>query len=100
MERLAGRSRIEAVARELSEGARHGLDGQAEVVGDVRPLHRQFQVLVVAALTRICAALQPQWGDPLLSVAALAWAGAFLGFAALFAPLLLLPKRRTIHAVR
>jgi uncharacterized protein involved in response to NO len=63
-------------------------------------LQAAYAAATIAALTRICAALEPQWSDALLSVAALAWAGTFLGFAALYAPLLFLPTRGTIHAVR
>jgi hypothetical protein len=37
----------------------------------------------VAVLVRICAAIEPVHGVPLLHVAAFAWAAAFLGFAAL-----------------
>jgi uncharacterized protein involved in response to NO len=51
-------------------------------------------------VTRICAVAHPQWGDTLLPVAALAWAGAFLGFAALYVPLLCLPKRTEVRTVR
>jgi uncharacterized protein involved in response to NO len=63
-------------------------------------LQAVYGAATIAAVTRICAALQPQGSDALLSVAAFAWAGAFLGFAALYAPLFLLPKRETVDAVR
>jgi uncharacterized protein involved in response to NO len=63
-------------------------------------LQAAYAVATIAALTRICAALEPQWSDVLLWIAAIAWAGTFLGFAALYAPLLLLPKRSTGDAVR
>jgi len=63
-------------------------------------LQAAYAAATIAALTRICAALHPQWSDTLLPVAALAWAVAFLGFAALYAPLLLLPKRRTIQPAK
>lgn len=59
-------------------------------------LQATYAAATIAALARICTALHPQWSDMLLPVAALAWAVAFLGFAALYAPLLLLPKQRTI----
>jgi uncharacterized protein involved in response to NO len=62
-------------------------------------LQAAYAAATIAALTRICAALEPQWNNALLSIAALAWAGTFLGFAALYAPLLLLPKRSAGHAV-
>jgi uncharacterized protein involved in response to NO len=63
-------------------------------------LQAAYAAATIAALARVCAALHPQWGEALLPVAALAWAGAFLGFATLYAPLLLLPKRPTIHATK
>jgi uncharacterized protein involved in response to NO len=44
--------------------------------------------IVVAALARICAALEPAHAIPLFVVASVAWAGAFLGFAVTYAPLL------------
>ncbi len=50
----------------------------------------------LAALARICAVVEPQWSVALLHVAAFAWAAAFLGFAALYAPLLCLPKRPAV----
>ncbi|WP_065751142.1 NnrS family protein [Bradyrhizobium paxllaeri] len=47
-----------------------------------------YASIVVAALARICAALEPSHAIPLLMVAGVAWAGAFLGFAVVYAPLL------------
>lgn len=47
-----------------------------------------YAAVVVAALARIMAALVPTWMMPLVHVAALAWIGAFGGFALLYAPLL------------
>ncbi len=47
-----------------------------------------YAAIVVAALARICAALDPVYSMPLLMVAGVAWAGAFLGFALAYAPLL------------
>ena len=44
--------------------------------------------IVVAALARVCAALEPAHATPLLMVAGAAWAAAFLGFALAYAPLL------------
>ena len=63
-------------------------------------LQATYGLVVIAALTRICAALHPEWGNALLPAAAVGWAAAFLGFAALFAPLLCLPKRPAIRSVR
>ena len=40
-----------------------------------------YSLVLVATVARVCAALEPQLGAPLLHLAALAWASAFLGFA-------------------
>lgn len=48
--------------------------------------------VMVAALARICAALEPALSLPLLHVAAFAWAGAFLGFALSYGGLLSRPR--------
>jgi uncharacterized protein involved in response to NO len=47
-----------------------------------------YASIVVAAMARICAALEPAHATPLLTIAGLAWAAAFLGFALVYAPLL------------
>ncbi len=47
-----------------------------------------YAAVVVAALARIWAALQPDWSTPLLHVAAFAWAAAFLGFGFYYMPML------------
>ena len=47
-----------------------------------------YAAILVATLTRICAVLEPTYSEPLLHVAAFAWAAAFFGFALLFGPLL------------
>jgi len=47
-----------------------------------------YASIVITALARICAALEPAHSVPLLTVAGVAWAGAFLGFALVYAPLL------------
>ena len=47
-----------------------------------------YAAALVAALTRICAAMHPERADILLSISGAAWAGAFLGFAALYGPML------------
>lgn len=52
-----------------------------------------YAAVVIAALARICAAIHPAF-DVLLYVAALAWAAAFLGFAACYGPALLNGRRR------
>lgn len=51
-----------------------------------------YAAVVVAAATRICAALHPAWSMSLLHIAAVAWASAFLGFAVSFGPLLMAPR--------
>ena len=51
-----------------------------------------YAAVLIAAIARICAALEPGAGGPLLHVAAAAWAVAFLGFAIVYAPVLWLPK--------
>ena len=45
-----------------------------------------YAAVVIAALARICASLEPAWSGQLLHVAAFAWAAAFFGFAASFGP--------------
>lgn len=47
-----------------------------------------YASIIVAALARVCAALEPAHSIPLLTVAGVAWASAFLGFALVYAPLL------------
>ena len=47
-----------------------------------------YASIVVAALARVCAALEPAHSIPLLTIAGVAWTGAFLGFALVYAPLL------------
>ena len=57
-----------------------------------------YAAATFAVLTRIAAAVSPDGGIALLHVAALAWAIAFVGFSALYAPLLCLPKRAAAGA--
>ncbi len=52
-----------------------------------------YGVVIAAAAVRMAAALLPQWSSPLLGLAAAAWAAAFAGFALLYAPKLLRPRR-------
>jgi uncharacterized protein involved in response to NO len=47
-----------------------------------------YLAIVTAAVTRICAALEPAHADVLLAIAGAAWSLAFLGFAVIYAPLL------------
>jgi uncharacterized protein involved in response to NO len=52
-----------------------------------------YTAVVLAALSRICAALHSAWSLSLRHVAAVAWAVAFLGFAAGFGPMLIRARR-------
>jgi uncharacterized protein involved in response to NO len=47
-----------------------------------------YVAIVVAALTRICAAVDPAHSVPFLYLAAVGWAVAFLGFALSYGPTL------------
>ena len=47
-----------------------------------------YAAIIVAALARICAALEPAHYGPLLHLAAFAWVAAFLGFSISFGRLL------------
>ena len=47
-----------------------------------------YAAIIVAALSRICADIEPVYSEALLHVAAIAWAAAFFGFAISFGPLL------------
>ncbi len=51
-----------------------------------------YGLVFLAALARICAALEPQFGRALLDVAGLAWAAAFLGFSWVYWPVLTRPR--------
>ena len=53
-----------------------------------------YVAIIVAALARICAVIEPAHSEPLLHLAAFAWAAAFLGFAVSFGPLLAGADRR------
>ena len=55
-----------------------GHTGRALVAS--KTVQMTYALVLVASVTRVCAALQPQLGAPLLHLAALAWATAFLGF--------------------
>ena len=52
-----------------------------------------YAAVVIAALARICASLEPAWSEPLLHIAVLAWVVAFFGFAAVYGPLLVRARR-------
>jgi uncharacterized protein involved in response to NO len=51
-----------------------------------------YAAIVLGALLRLAAALLPGWSEPLLSVAAVSWGGAFLGFGALYGRILCSPR--------
>ena len=53
-----------------------------------------YAAIIVAALARICAVLEPVHSVPLLHVAAFAWAAAFLGFALTYGPALVGWRKR------
>ena len=57
-----------------------------------------YLAIIVAALARICAVLEPAHSEALLHLAALAWAAAFFGFAIAFGRLLagVDPRRRAV----
>jgi len=52
-----------------------------------------YAAIVVAALARICAVIDPAYSDALLHLAALAWVAAFAGFALAYGPLLVGRRR-------
>lgn len=59
-----------------------------------------YASIIVAVVARICAVFQPSHSVPLLYVAALAWAAAFLGFALSYGPTLIsFDKRPSPHPV-
>jgi uncharacterized protein involved in response to NO len=53
-----------------------------------------YAAILVAAIARVCAAIDPAFSEALLHVAAFAWAAAFFGFALTFGPLLVGVKPR------
>jgi len=59
-----------------------------------RPTQAIYLAIIVAALARVCAVIEPAHGEFLLSLAALGWAAAFFGFAAAYGPLLAGADRR------
>jgi len=50
--------------------------------------HLIYAAIIIAAVSRICAAIEPAHYGPLLHLAAFAWAAAFLGFSIAFGRLL------------
>jgi uncharacterized protein involved in response to NO len=51
-----------------------------------------YGAVIVAAASRILAALQPLWTVLLLHIAACAWTAAFIGFGLVYGPLLCRPR--------
>lgn len=52
-----------------------------------------YAAAILAAVSRIWAALQPGWSEPLLHLAAFAWGVAFLGMALVYGPMLCRRRR-------
>jgi uncharacterized protein involved in response to NO len=55
--------------------------------------HLVYAAVIVAALARVCAALEPAHASPLLMIAGTAWVTAFFGFAAAYSSALWSPRR-------
>jgi uncharacterized protein involved in response to NO len=52
-----------------------------------------YAAVTIAAAARIAAALRPEYSMALLPLAGFVWCGAVLGFAALYGPMLTMPRR-------
>ncbi len=59
-----------------------------------------YVAVVIGALARIWAAVEPALSLPLLATAALLWAGAFLAFGLIYAPILCRARKPSMAAVR
>jgi uncharacterized protein involved in response to NO len=57
------------------------------------PTQLIYAAVFIAAVARICAAVEPRWIELELHVAAFAWAAAFLGFGIIYGPMLWGPKK-------
>lgn len=55
--------------------------------------HLVYAAVIIAALARVCAVLEPDHSGALLEVAGIAWATAFLGFAATYSVAFWSPRR-------
>jgi uncharacterized protein involved in response to NO len=55
-----------------------------------------YAAIIVAALSRVCAVIEPAHSEPLLHLAAFAWAAAFFGFAITYGPLLIGSDQRKL----
>ena len=58
-----------------------------ELIASV-PTQLIYAAVFIAAVARICAALEPRWSELELHVAAFAWAAAFFGFGIVYGPML------------
>ena len=58
-----------------------------ELIASV-PTQLIYAAVFIAAVARICAALEPRWSELELHVAAFAWAAAFLGFGIVYGSML------------
>ena len=76
-----------ATARKLLV-SRASLGHTGQVLSASAATQAVYASIVVAALARVCAALDPTYSIPLMDIAGVAWSGAFLGFALAYAPLL------------
>jgi uncharacterized protein involved in response to NO len=56
------------------------------------PTQAVYGLVIVSALARVCAALEPQWSLALLHVAGIAWTGAFVGFSLVYWRVLTRPR--------
>lgn len=52
-----------------------------------------YAAVFIAAVARICAALEPRWSELEIHVAAFAWAAAFSGFGIVYGPMLWGPRK-------
>jgi len=57
------------------------------------PTQLIYAAVFIAAIARICAAIEPRWVELELHIAALAWTAAFLGFGIVYGPMLWGPKK-------
>jgi len=78
----------------LAVMTRASLGHTGQVLTASRATQAIYLAIVVAALARICAALEPAHSEALLDVAGLAWAIAFFGFALTYGPALVGSRRR------
>lgn len=72
----------------LAVMTRASLGHTGQMLAASRATQVLYAAILLAALTRILAALSPGWSASLLPVSGMAWTVAFLGFAAAYAPAL------------